>query len=159
MEILQKGSRGICKMPSWWALPLIKKCKFVRFFTVSKLKKISDIEQICQLPFSHKSFADGSVLCWYFLFFLNMHQSGFLTVYVIKFSPFFPSWIKERKWYCFDCCFEKYNKADYISLSFFFSSSCIFCIRVVLLYKRVEEGSGERKFGLEFSQWLWYLSE
>jgi len=35
-----------------------KRCKFVRVVTVSKLEKISDIEQIRQMPFSHKSFAD-----------------------------------------------------------------------------------------------------
>lgn len=60
-----------------------KRCKFVRVVTVSKLKKISNIEQICQMPFSHKSFADESVLCWYFLSSLDMNQFCFLTVYII----------------------------------------------------------------------------
>lgn len=134
-----------------------KRCKFVRLITVSKLKKVSDIEQICQMPFSHKSFADESVLCWYFLSSLDMYQSCFLTVSIINFSLFFfPSWIKERKIYCLIVTMKSTIKLIISFLNLFFY---IFCLRVVLLYKRVREGSGGRKLGLESSRWLQYLSE
>lgn len=87
------------------------------------------------MPFSHKSFVDESVLCRYFLSSLDMHQSCFLTMYIINFSVFSPSCVKERKKrYCFDYCYEKYNKADYV---FFFF--CIFSVLQLYYFTKEKE--------------------